>query len=261
MKNFYVIGNNASRSLSPIIFNYWFKKYKLKASYGFKELNSKSFNPSIKNILKDENTFGLNITIPFKTKILKHLDTTDIHAKKINAVNCIVKKTKISGINTDWLGYFKTLPKTKNINKKRVLLVGYGGAALAIHYVLKKEGFKDIIIVNRTKKKIRFQKNSRFTKNINDIHKYLSVSDIIINTIPKNPIHKKNIRLVRKDTLLSDIVYSPKETAFLKSFPNNKKIYGISMLLQQAIPCFNLWFGFRPKIDSTLLEILNRKIK
>ena len=77
----------------------------------------------------------------------------------------------------------------------------------------------------------------------------------------KNLIKKSKKHLVDKDVLLSDIVYSPKETEFLKMFPKNKKIYGISMLLHQAIPCFKLWFGFNPSVDTKLIKILDKKIK
>ena len=66
---------------------------------------------------------------------------------------------------------------------------------------------------------------------------------------------------MNKNALISDIVYKPKHTAFLKKFQENKKIYGISMLIEQAIPCFNEWFGFDPKVDSELIKKLNIKIK
>ena len=90
---------------------------------------------------------------------------------------------------------------------------------------------------------------------------HIPSADIIINTTPKNPIEKKYSKLVKKTTLLSDIVYSPKETAFLKNFPQNNKVYGIFMLLEQAVLCFKHWFGFVPKIDSRLIKILDNKIK
>ncbi len=261
MKIFYVVGSNSSKSLSPVIFNYWFKKYKINAKYSYIQPSKKNFDIKIKKALKDKNLCGLNITIPFKRKIIKHLDLLDSHSKQINAVNCVLIGKKLKGINTDWIGYFKTLPKTKNLNKKKVLIIGYGGAALAIHYVLKKKGFKNITIVNKTKKIIRFSNTKKFTLGISKIKNHIEKADIIINATPKNPINNRHSHLVRKKTILSDIVYQPKETSFLKKFPNNKKIYGISMLLEQAVPCFKLWFGFSPKIDKKLLTALDRKTK
>ncbi len=261
MKKIYVIGNNTSKSLSPVIFNYWFRRYKIKAKYEYIELNNSNFDKKIKEIKKDKDTIGINITIPFKQKIIKHTDLLDRHAKQINAVNCLSFGTKTKGINTDWTGYFKTLPKKNNIKKMKVLLVGYGGAALAIHYVLKHKGFKNINIINRTKKKLMFEKKTKYTISFNKLHEFLSNADLIINTTPINPINSFEKKFVKKETILSDLVYKPKETKFLKLFPNNKKIYGISMLLEQAAPCFKLWFGFSPAVDKKLIKILENKIK
>ena len=262
MKKFYVIGNKTSKSLSPLIFNYWFNKYKIKAKYGFVELKNNTFDKKIKEILKEDNLCGLNITIPFKKKIMKHTDVFDKHSKKINAVNCIsINKNKIKGTNTDWKGYFESLPKKQNLKKYKTIILGYGGAALAIHYVLQSKGFQHITIFNRSRKKLRFIRGTKYTKNINLLEKYLSSAKIIINTIPINPIKKNNTKLINNAVLLSDIVYKPKETNFLKLFPKNKKVYGIQMLLEQARLSFDFWFGFMPGIDKKLLEALERKTK
>ena len=83
MKKLYVVGNRASKSLSPTIFNYWFKKYNIKASYGYLELTKKNFHKKIKEVLEKKDTLGLHVTIPFKSKIIKHLGKIDTHAKKI----------------------------------------------------------------------------------------------------------------------------------------------------------------------------------
>ena len=82
MKKFFVIGNKTSKSLSPLIFNYWFKKYKIKAKYGYVELKNSTFDKKIKEILEDHDLCGLNITIPFKNKIMKHVSVFDKHSKK-----------------------------------------------------------------------------------------------------------------------------------------------------------------------------------
>ena len=261
MKKFYVVGSNSSKSLSPTIFNYWFKKYKIDAQYNYLQLNKKNFDKKITNTLKDKDVKGLNITIPFKKNIIKHTETLDVHSKRINAVNCVSIKSKIKGINTDWIGYYKTIPNKKNLKNKNVLLIGYGGAALAIHYVLKSKGFNHLTILNRTKRKLRFVKKTQYTKSLKLLDSQLKYADFIINTTPKNPINSKRRRLVKKNALLSDIVYKPKETTFLKNFPKNKKIYGISMLIEQAVPCFELWFGIKPSIDQKLIKILDKKIK
>ena len=120
MKKFYVVGTKTSKSLSPLIFNYWFKKHKIKSKYGYIELNLGNFNKKIKSTVFDKSVGGLNITIPFKQKIIKHIDVLDKHSKKINAVNCVLVKKNIRGSNTDWSGYYKTLPKDKKLKHEHI---------------------------------------------------------------------------------------------------------------------------------------------
>jgi len=261
MKKFYVVGDKTSKSLSPTIFNHWFKKYSIDAKYDFLELSIKTFDKKIKAIKKEKDVFGINITIPFKQKIIKHSKILDRHAKKIKAVNCLTLKPKNKGSNTDWMGYFNSLPKDKNLKEENIILIGYGGAALAIHYLFKQKGCKKIKIFNRTKRKIRYEKNIKYTINLKQIKKYLPSATLIINTIPLNPLKKEEIELIEKKTTISDIVYTPKRTNFLKKFPKNEKIYGISMLIEQAVISFELWFGFKPKVDSNLIKLLDKKTK
>ena len=151
----------------------------------------------------------------------------------------------------------KIVKQTKN---KKVIILGYGGASHAIHYVLKKRGFKDILIFNRSKKKIKYSKNTEYTKKYSDLETHLEGVFLIINTTPINPMLKKHLKLITKSTIVSDIVYSPKNTSFLKQFPKNKKIYGISMLIEQAKPCFKIWFGKNPSVDAKMLNAIYKKI-
>ena len=173
MKKLYVVGNKVSKSLSPTIFNYWFKKYNINANYGYLELTEKNFHKKIKEVLEKKDTLGLNVTIPFKNKIIKHLGKIDVHAKKIGAVNCVTNKKTINGTNTDWTGYYKTLPNIKKTKNRKVIILGYGGASHAIHYVLKKRGFKNILIFNRSKKKIKYSNKTEYTKTYSDLEIHL----------------------------------------------------------------------------------------
>ena len=261
MKHFFVIGNHTSQSLSPVIFNYWFKKYKLKAKYDFVEATDSNFDRVINKKLQDKKTCGFNVTIPFKTKIIKHLNTKNIHAQNIGAVNCVTVAHKVKGINTDWLGYLGSIKNKKIGKNKKILILGYGGASQAIFYGLLTRGFKNISVFNRSKKEIKFGNSRRFTKKYSIIDNHLINADLIINTTPLNPLNKTQTKLIKNTTIISDIVYRPKETPFLKCFKENQKIYGISMLIEQAIPCFHHWFGFKPKTDKTLIKKINMKIK
>ncbi|MDC0498210.1 shikimate dehydrogenase [Alphaproteobacteria bacterium] len=261
MKNFYVIGDQASKSLSPLIFNHWFKKYNIQAKYSFLEVIKKNFDSEIVRALSDKNTHGLNITIPFKKDIIKYLDSKNVHAQKIGAVNCVTVGNKTKGTNTDWIGYLNSI-KQENINKnKNILILGFGGASQAIYYGFFIKGYKNVSVFNRSKKAINIDGTNKYTKDYSLINSYLIKSDLIINTTPINPLNKKQTSLIKKTTIISDIVYQPKETSFLKHFKFNKKIYGISMLIEQALPCFKQWFDFIPNVDEVLIKKLYKKLK
>lgn len=261
MKNFFVIGDQASKSLSPLIFRHWFKKYNIQAKYSFLEVSKENFDSKILEVLSDKKNHGFNITIPFKKDILKHLDYKNVHAQKIGAVNCVTIDKKIKGINTDWLGYLNSIKQEKiNINKN-ILILGFGGASQAIYYGFLFKGYRNVNVFNRSRKAININGINQYTKDYSLVDRHLIRSDLIINTTPTNPLNKKQINLIKKTTIISDIVYQPKETTFLKKFKVNKKIYGISMLIEQALPCFKQWFGFVPIVDDLLIEKLNKKIK
>ena len=261
MKNFFVIGDKASKSLSPLIFNHWFKKYNIQAKYSFLEVTKKNFDNEIVKKISDKKTKGFNVTMPFKNDIIKHLDNKNIHAKKIGAVNCVTVGNKIKGINTDWAGYLNSIKQEKINKKKNILILGFGGASQAIYYGFFFKGYKNISVFNRSKKGINIDGSNKYTKDYSLINSYLIKSDLIINTTPTNPLTKKQISFIKKTTVISDIGYQPKETPFLKKFKYNKKIYGISMLIEQALPCFKHWFGFVPVVDEVLIKKLNTKIK
>jgi len=183
-----------------------------------------------------------------------------VHATQIGAVNCVLVGTNTKGINTDWIGYMGSIKNTKIKKSGKILILGFGGAAQAIFYGFSKKKYKNIIVFNRSRKAIKTSGANRFTKKYSLIDKHLKEADLIINTTPTNPLNRKQTKLIKTSTIISDIVYKPKETAFLKNFKENKKIYGISMLIEQAIPCFHYWFGFSPDVDSELLNKINSKI-
>ncbi len=270
MKKAYVIGKNASKSLSPTIFNYWFKKYKIKGEYGFKEINEIDFNSAIHTILKEKNLCGLNITIPFKEKIIKHLHSIDKNAEQIGAVNCISKtKEGFEGINTDWVGFEESIRwqekynTSKIITKENAILIGYGGASKAILYSLLKTGFKKIRVFNRDFSKIKDLKNISAHK-LNELENYFSKADLVINTIPINYNKDLNLRAPKINFVKDKIAHTPhgfdacynQNTFFLDHFNKRKRFYGLHMLIHQAAPCFHKWYGVKPEVDTKLVTLL-----
>ena len=91
-KKAYVIGSETSKSLSPQIFNHWFKQKKISGEYFYKQIKTNEFSSEVDKVLKEEGVCGFNVTIPFKEKIIYKLDDIDEHAKNIGAVNQVIKK-------------------------------------------------------------------------------------------------------------------------------------------------------------------------
>jgi len=256
----YVLGNKAKQSLSPRIFNFWFKQNKTNGAYKSKQIQIKKFNKEISKILKNKNVCGFNVTIPFKEMIINKLDKIDKHSKKIGAVNFVTKiNNKWVGKNTDWIGFLNTIKKSKKtIKNNKAVVFGYGGVSKAIIYALQKNGFKEISVYNRSEKKIKGLSLKKGIKKITleSAIKKMDTFDIAINTTPTN-ILKKNKK--KYNIFAFDAVYKPKETGFLSHFPKNKRMYGIEMLVYQAEPCFKEWFGVRPKTNKRLFDALEIK--
>ena len=274
IKKAYVIGGNTSLSLSPLIFNYWFKKHNIKGEYNFIEINENNFEKEIKKILDKAGLCGLNITVPFKEKIIPFLSKTDNDSRLIGAVNCVTKKkNQTIGSNTDWIGFKNSileLEKSVNIaklKKNKAVVVGYGGSAKATIYALDKMGFSKVFLWNRSFDKIkeikRIHKIKIFPKNLKKENFNIDEDvDIAINTIPsENFFNQKNnkVNYFNEKTKGYDLVYN-KETSFLKRFPTPNRINGISLLIHQAAPCFETWFGVRPEIDKKLFNLLLEKV-
>ena len=268
-KKAYVVGTHVMKSLSPVIFQHWFDKYNIDGKYTYKQIDEASFDKDIKSILCEESLCGLNVTTPYKEKILSYLTNIDTHSSKIGAVNCVSKiGGKLEGTNTDWIGFKETIkwheshghPKIKK--KDVAIVVGFGGSAKAVIYSLSKMGFKKIRVFNRN-----FQKISKLTNikphKLEDLEHYFNDADLIVNTIPVNYLEEFKLNLPRYSDVDSfgatghgfDVVYTP-DTAFLGHIAYTKRIYGHHMLVHQAAPCFYKWFGIKPEVDMSLVRLL-----
>lgn len=273
-KKVYLIGNKVSKSLSPLIFNYWFEKSNIKAEYIFKEIQLKSFDQEIDLILKEKNVCGFNVTIPYKELIIKKLDRIDEHAKNIGAVNYVIKQNNLwVGKNTDWIGFVEPLLKAKrnkvveNYIIQKPIVIGYGGAAKAVIYALQNQKMSEIKVFNRTYEKVKHLNSVSQIKafRLSEIKEHLESCTLIINTTPINVFDNlsdfyKKYPVFGEEVMGYDIVYKPKESKFLSYFKENKRVYGINMLIYQAAPCFEGWFGKKPVIDVGLDSLLENEM-
>ena len=264
-----IFGNPISHSLSPLMHNSWFKKYKLNFVYLAFNIFPQNLKSAVEAI-KSLNIVGINVTVPYKVEVMKYLDKIDVDAKNIGSVNTIVNKNnKLYGYNTDWLGFIEDL-KCKNVNlkNKRVLVVGAGGASKAILYALNKLKVKQIYLTSRTFVKSKLVSNKYKNilaidiKNIScDI---LTNIDCLINCSTcgmkkedKLPFEIKNLK---QNIIFYDIIYN-KLTPFKQfALKNNIKYFaGEGMLVYQGAVSFDKWIGFVPETKNTLKIIKKYK--
>ncbi len=269
-----IIGLPIDHSLSPIFHNYLYQKLNLKEKYVYlaSNLDPKNLELVVNSFRHLSNFYGLVCTIPHKTEILKYLDLIDPTAKKIGAVNTVIKEDNLlKGYNTDWLGI--EIPfKKRNISLKNrlVAVLGAGGAARAVVFALKKNQTK-IVILNRNLEKAKqlakeFDCLGYYQLNNQEIIKNCS---IIINTTPlgmkpfleKTPI-KEN--LLSKNQIVFDVIYTPLKTKLLKIA--QKKgcliIPGWEMFFYQAIEQFKIYTKTNPPENIAkkfLLKIVPKK--
>ncbi len=262
-----LIGYPLSHTLSPVMHNSVFKKYKMNWEYKVFELKKDELKDFIKKMKKE--LAGVNVTVPYKQEVMKYLDKIDKGAKKIGAVNTIVNENgKLIGYNTDYSGFERTLRKNKiYIKGKDVLLFGAGGAAHAVVYVLNKQKPRIIDIVNidipmaeNLIKKLNI-KNARiwYLKESEVIDALVENADFIINAtsvgLDKKSMPYKIKKLKRKGISVYDLIYNPPETPFLKQAKKKgaKIINGLDMLIYQGMEAFKLW----TKKESDYRTIIN----
>ena len=184
MKKFGIIGNPIKHSLSPVLHNYWFNKYGIDASYSIIETKEKELKDIVKKI-RDQEITGINVTLPFKQKIINQTDQIINDAKLTGSVNTILfDEGKIIGENTDVFGLQAAyLKEIDNCEKKNALVIGAGGVSPSVILSLQKTGLKKISISNRTNEKCIFLKKFSYLNIIpwDNLEDEVKNFDIIIN--------------------------------------------------------------------------------
>ena len=263
MKKYLVIGNPIEHSLSPILHNYWIKKNKISAVYEKKKLEEHELDNLILNI-KNKKIDGINITVPFKKKIIPYLDKLSDEALNTQSVNTVyLNEGKIIGHNTDIIGFEIGLKKTNyNVENKKILILGAGGVVSSIIFALKKMKASEIMVCNRTHSKAENLK--RIFSDL-EIVKWGEVPDfdVVINATSIGLNVKDTINLdfskIGKNKLFFDVIYNPKETNFLNI---GKKLGNITengklMFVYQASAAFQIWHGVQPKINNDVIKLLD----
>lgn len=268
MRKAFVTGFPIKHSRSPLIHGHWLKKYDLPGSYEAIEVAPDSF-PAFLNSLKDNDYVGGNVTIPHKEMAFALCQRREPAAEEIGAVNTLwFEGGQLCGGNTDAYGFLANLDASSPgwDKHKTALVLGAGGASRAIIYALKQRGLTEIRIVNRTLTRAE-ELADRFGSGIS-AHEWIAVPELlqdvslIVNTTSLGMEGKESLSIdlsdVRRDALVTDIVYVPLETPLLKAahMAGLKTVDGLGMLLHQAVPGFEHWFGVRPEVTAELRNVI-----
>ena len=262
MKKYFVIGNPIDHSLSPILHNHWFKENKIDAVYDKIKIDENDLETIITKF-KEKQINGINVTVPFKKKVIPYLDKLSLEAEQTQSVNTIIlNNDNLVGHNTDIAGFIKAIKSLNfNIEGKKIFILGAGGVVSSIIFALNKMNVSKITISNRTKKKaedLKLQFHNLEVLNWGDINDF----DVIINATSLG-LNKESINLdfskFTNNKLFYDVIYNPAETNFLKQGKKlgNRTENGKSMFIYQAFEAFKLWHGIEPSINNETLEILN----
>ena len=271
-----VVANPIKHSISPFIHNSAFEATNTNGVYLAWEVDATELAETVANIRRYQ-MYGINLSMPYKEQVIPYLDQLNEEACLIGAVNTVVNREgTLIGYNTDGKGFFKSLPSFK-ISRKRMVLLGAGGAAKAILAQAILDGVSQIAVFVRSSsmKKTRpylekiqnatgFRVDLFALEDVQDLQDSITKADLLVNATSvgmdgsSQPI-PTSIVLPEK-LLVADVIYQPFETPFLKWARNqgNQSINGLGMLLYQAAEAFELWTGKEMLIDQ-IWELLTQK--
>lgn len=259
-----VIGSPVAHSKSPQLHNHWLKVNGLPGFYIPMEVDTEDLE-SVLRTLPKMGFVGVNITIPHKEKVLEIADLITDRATLIGAANTLIFRQdgKIHADNTDGYGFINNIRQNApdwDPTAGPAAILGAGGAARAVVASLLDAGVPEILISNRTKVRAEALR-ADFGKRLQVIDwvqagNMLDDAVTVVNTTSLGMIGKPPLRVpldgLRRGAVVNDLVYAPLKTQFLAEAEEMgcHIVDGLGMLLHQAVPAFERWFGVRPEVDS-----------
>lgn len=275
MTKAFVAGWPVAHSLSPQLHGYWLQRHAIAGSYQAMAVPPHDFAQFIAN-LPQSGFAGGNVTIPHKEAAFSLCAAKDGEALAIGAVNTLwTENARVCGTCTDSYGFAANLDDHSGNwrTMQTALVIGAGGAARAVVHALIKAGLSKITIANRTPERADSLAGLFGPKvsahRLDTFPQLARHANLIINTTSLGMDGQSGEVLsldeASSDALVTDIVYVPLETPFLAAarLRGLKTIDGLGMLLHQAVPGFERWFGVRPQVDlplrAHLLAILDHR--
>lgn len=245
MRKFGLIGYPLSHSFSKKYFTSKFENEGIKdCRYDLYEIEDISLLPSI--IRENPELEGLNVTIPYKQKVLRYLDSIDPACEEIGAVNCIeIKDGQLKGYNTDYIGFKESLSNWLKGEKPNALVLGTGGASKAVVKALKDLGISCLMVSRNPGNKPDIISYEELSKN----KTILDQNHLIINTTPLGTYPKTeempeiNPEYITSMHKVYDLVYNPEKTFLMRSLEARGALIknGLEMLELQAEAAWKIW--------------------
>lgn len=272
-----IIGDPVEHSLSPAMHNAAFKKMKLNLVYMAFTVTRSELKEAIQSA-RILGFRGLNVTMPHKNAVMKYLDEMDPMAKSIGAVNTILNHGgKLVGFNTDGVGAVRALKENGvSLERKKMILLGAGGAAKAIAFQAAQE-VKKLVILNRTYEKAEelaeaLQKKvgkkvegEEFSAKV--LKEEMKNANILVNatSVGMHPNVSKSLvpkTVLRPNLCVLDIVYNPLETKLVMDAEaaGSKVVSGLEMLIYQGAVSFEIWTK-QPAPVEVMWEAAKNKLK
>ncbi|MFH1784369.1 MAG: shikimate dehydrogenase [bacterium] len=271
-----ILGWPVEHTLSPIMHNSAFAKLKLDYVYVAFGVHPKELKGAVEGI-RALGIAGVNVTVPHKESVMRHLDSVSKDASLIGAVNTVCNEGgTLKGYNTDGEGFITSLLKDAKIKLegKKVVLIGAGGVGKAIAVKLAQRPIEHMVITDKITPKAK-KLSRHIVKNIPDCCVYalhckgralkdeILAADILINATPLG-MHPEDPpvvdpKLLRKKLFVYDVVYN-RETELLKQAKQvgAKHLGGLGMLLYQGVIAFELWTGREAPVDIMRKELKKR---
>jgi len=264
-----IIGWPVDHSRSPLIHRHWLRELGLKGDYERLPVAPDQIN-RLKALLVEGNYVGANVTIPHKEAAFRLADRADSVARELGAANTLwFEDGQLLATNTDGFGFLANLDERLpgwDRNGGKAVVLGAGGAARAIVWALLQRGFAPVLVLNRTLEKAenlaRHFGAGVLAAPLSQAGTVLKDAGLVVNTTSVG-MHDEGtfdftLEQVRPDAVITDIVYTPLRTRLLREAAerNLRVADGLGMLLHQAAPGFEKWFGRKPLVSAALRQII-----
>lgn len=268
-----VIGWPISHSRSPLIHGYWLRQHGIDGTYTRQPVEPSALGGFLKG-LSAAGYAGCNVTIPHKENAFGLVIHADETTGRLGAVNTVyVKDGQTFGTNTDGEGFLNSLYQSAPgvlLSGARVVVLGAGGASLAVVNAVLEQGAAEVAVANRTPDKVEILRR-RFGPRVVPIAwentaLHLSECSLLVNTtslgMKGQPELALDLSRLPASAVVTDIVYTPLRTKLLEDAAarGNTVVEGLGMLLHQAVRGFSLWFGVMPKVTQELHNLIARDI-